>query len=572
MTAPCPTITSFHKRLYTVLPRGIGASRVRSNSVGTTSRTLHSYSPSLLPYFDPSTPPPSYRPSNTQLLSITRLPIEARIELEGSNHPQHAHNGATPPSSLALTPPHSSKSPSSFNGIPLSHLHAPPFFLYQPFMPPSCLPSAVLDPCSLPSTVSSKHRFHFDVGTYGIPKRPSPSVDACRDGAFDAEFWPHRLKLADGLDLAVQVGEDAYFVRDNAMGVADGVGGWSRTHLPKGALSPSALFARRLMHFCSAEVAAQVSSPALPFHNSPPSPKTSLFAYPPSSSPRAVTPQVAGDDCMEDLVDGLDVLLILDRAYERALKSHVIIPSTSATTPFLPASSKLEPLLTGSSTALLAVLDSAGSHVRPPEISVVPDVRAHDAVIRIAHLGDCMGMLVRGDEVIWRSEEMWWAFNTPLQLGPASSTSPSAAQVITLPVLADDILVLASDGLSDNLWDEEVLDEVVRFRRSFLASPVANGSQLPRRTLAGMLSEALCSRARKISQRRFKMTPTEETVPIPSEADDEIPFARRAREEGRLFSGGKPDDISVLVAVISPAEDYAQTSDDGNIRPSFPNL
>jgi hypothetical protein len=37
------------------------------------------------------------------------------------------------------------------------------------------------------------------------------------------------LKFGDGLDLAIQVGEDAYFVRDNAMGVADGVGGWCRT-------------------------------------------------------------------------------------------------------------------------------------------------------------------------------------------------------------------------------------------------------------------------------------------------------------------------------------------------------
>ena len=30
------------------------------------------------------------------------------------------------------------------------------------------------------------------------------------------------------------------------------------------------------------------------------------------------------------------------------------------------------------------------------------------AVIRIAHLGDCMGMLIRGDEIVWRTEEMWW--------------------------------------------------------------------------------------------------------------------------------------------------------------------
>jgi protein phosphatase PTC7 len=112
--------------------------------------------------------------------------------------------------------------------------------------------------------------------------------------------------------------------------------------------------------------------------------------------------------------------------------------------------------------------------------------------------------------------------------------------VFTLPVRADDILILASDGLSDNLWDEEVLDEVARFRRTFLASP-ANGSQLPRRTLAGMLSEALCSRARAVSQRRSKTTPTTEPMTILSDVIDEIPFARRAREEGRPFSGGKPD-------------------------------
>jgi protein phosphatase PTC7 len=37
------------------------------------------------------------------------------------------------------------------------------------------------------------------------------------------------------------------------------------------------------------------------------------------------------------------------------------------------------------------------------------------------------------------------------------------AQVVTLPMRTDDILVLASDGLSGNLWDENVLDKVVRF-------------------------------------------------------------------------------------------------------------
>jgi hypothetical protein len=119
-----------------------------------------------------------------------------------------------------------------------------------------------------------------------------------------------------------------------------------------------------------------------------------------------------------------------------------------------------------------------------------------------------------------------------------SSTPPSAAQVITLPVRADDILVLASDGLSDNLWDEDMLDEVVRFRHTFLTSTMASSLQLPRRTLAGMLSEALCSRARRVSQRRSTMMSAAETT---LEPDDEIPFGRRAREEGRPFRGGKLD-------------------------------
>jgi len=235
MTAPGPTIKSFHKRLYTVLPRGVSVPRVRSNSAGASSRALHTYSPSA-PYFSPSsTPPPSSRPSNPHLLSTTRLPIEARTEPEAPNsgHSQHAHTGPAPPSSLAINPPHSSNSSStSFNGVPLSNLHAPPFFLYHPLTPPSSLPAAVLDPCSLPcSSSTSKHRFHFDVGAYGIPKRHPSSIKSGCDGASDMDLWSQGSKLTDGLDLAVQVGEDAYFVRENAMGVADGVGGWSRTRM-----------------------------------------------------------------------------------------------------------------------------------------------------------------------------------------------------------------------------------------------------------------------------------------------------------------------------------------------------
>jgi hypothetical protein len=172
-------------------------------------------------------------------------------------------------------------------------------------------------------------------------------------------------------------------------------------------------------------------------------------------------------------------------------------------------------------------------------------------------------------------------FNTPVQLGPRSTTKPTDAQIITIPVQADDILILATDGLSDNLWDDEVLDEVVRFRRAFLKPRLddANASMhegladglLGRRTLAGMLSEALCSRARRVSERghgamKSSCLPkgnaasgeTEESFEM---MDGEVPFARRARENGRSFRGGKTDgECQTAIAQVESAELSFQTS------------
>lgn len=53
------------------------------------------------------------------------------------------------------------------------------------------------------------------------------------------------------------------------------------------------------------------------------------------------------------------------------------------------------------------------------------------------------------------------------------------AQVFTFPVRAEGILVLEPDGLSDNLCDEDVLDEVVRFWHTLFASYVSSGLQVP---------------------------------------------------------------------------------------------
>ena len=141
-----------------------------------------------------------------------------------------------------------------------------------------------------------------------------------------------------------------------------------------------------------------------------------------------------------------------------------------------------------------------------------------------------------------------------MQLGPLAPARPlTHAHTFTLPIQQDDILILASDGLSDNLWDEDVLDEVVRFRRPFLARGAkglgpaggAGPSKLERSAMAAMLSEALCSRARRVSELRRRGAGQEgggaEGKGAAREAELDLPFARRAREHGKAFCGGKPD-------------------------------
>ncbi|EAU84604.2 hypothetical protein CC1G_00123 [Coprinopsis cinerea okayama7 len=630
---------SIHSSLY----------RVRSNSLTSVHRPLHTTSVIPLTFFD--SPPPPLRPG--VLTSPNRLPTEHPTSNSSTQHSSHSHGGHPPlPLALGTTPSNSSSQIQSQYAL----------FTYS-----SSPPKSSSHPQPAHSTHETPHRapkrqrlkYQLDVGAYGIPKR-------CRTGETPRGLHTTRLSPQpsplDDLSLAVQVGEDAYFVRDNAMGVADGVGGWTRSkHHDPAQPSASALFARRLMHYCSAEI--ESSATAKPLNSSSSRPQFSFsthlkprpgerqnplfsnafYVWEEIEAQRQRQQELEEDllDSLDELSEGIDVLQILERAYDQTIKTHVSSncsspspshdassgnPSTpsQSSTSFSQRSKKSQeptPLMTGSSTALLAVLDHAPqppangnssmttlsivtSSAHPPLSSSAPSTsspfsnyaagtlhpsiylendaaQSCDAVIRIAHIGDCMGMLVRDEEIIWRSEEMWWDFNMPLQLGPATHptvTPSTTAHHFTLPVKADDILILASDGLSDNLWDEEVLDEVIKFRRSFLGkdsvpqpanaqsssstSTAESGSAdrlLRRKTLAGMLSEALCSRARKVSERRGTPKSSRSSTPpgAPFIDEDEVPFARRAREAGRTFRGGKHDDISVIVAVISPAHDDA---------------
>ena len=247
--------------------------------------------------------------------------------------------------------------------------------------------------------------------------------------------------------------------------------------------SPSALFAHRLMHYCCEEVAVGGGVDYV---------CESRHVFPLTSRPCHRTYTVRSsedlefsneyDDSIEELADGLDVLMVLERAYDKTLRAHVVSPPatttseaenlhpvsangssrTPASTSHVESAAPLsstpppcsptantratpgsrqpygptehttapnspplapQPLREGSSTALLAILDhTAVQAVKPPvPVPLLPrqwrvtdtqrttsDRAGTGAVLRVAHLGDCMAMLIRGDEIVWRTEEMWW--------------------------------------------------------------------------------------------------------------------------------------------------------------------
>ena len=102
----------------------------------------------------------------------------------------------------------------------------------------------------------------------------------------------------------------------------------------KGAPSPSALFARRLMHFCSAEVVAQATTPIVSFHDVPPLSKTPFFPYPAPASPTHSNSQEGpNDDTMEN--PRRRARYITHPRTGLALKAHAVAPCPLVSPPSL---------------------------------------------------------------------------------------------------------------------------------------------------------------------------------------------------------------------------------------------
>ncbi|CAO3598193.1 unnamed protein product [Absidia cylindrospora] len=256
----------------------------------------------------------------------------------------------------------------------------------------------------------------------------------------------------DNIYTSTQVGDDAYFLRSDSLGVSDGVGGW-RTHTG----ANPALYSRKLMHYAQLEL-DRIKSNVRPQH----------------------VPQHIANPV--EIMENAYHLTTLDAQNEG---------------------------IVGSTTACIVVL-------------------CQDE-LRVANLGDCGISVIRQNNYIFRSEEQQHSFNFPYQLGTASFDSPMDAQQFTIKVEEGDIMILASDGLFDNLYDDEIMEEV---QQCIEKDPSSSLSE----TTTQAISEALAFRAKVVSEDPDNPT---------------SPFQVRAMHEGLYYQGGKADDITLIVAVIN---------------------
>ena len=186
----------------------------------------------------------------------------------------------------------------------------------------------------------------------------------------------------------------------------------------------------------------------------------------------------------------------------------------------------------GSSTLLLGQLGSSvGS----------------SAQLYLANIGDSAALLLRptprrfarAGTVLWprlvaRTHEQTHYFNCPFQVAAEDMLAvvEGSTDVIQVDVRAGDIIVAATDGVTDNLFDERVQGLVAAEARRLVGPSAAE------------CSEALQAVADALAN---------EAVAVGSREDDPklaTPFSVHAGMEGYTAPGGKLDDVAVVVGVV----------------------
>lgn len=317
--------------------------------------------------------------------------------------------------------------------------------------------------------------------------------------------------------LSHSAGEDAYFLRPDSAGVADGVGGWAGV---KGA-NP-AYYAACLLHHASNEMAKYDlgltddldPSPTIETH------RDHLVGLPPIAlqwsrvDPRQILFRAAGR-IPRKVVGSSTAVIAAIRGEELRLAN---LGDSGArlfryTQPILdPSVASKQPKPTQNKPVFAP--SRAARHQRPHQVFL-----PFPPFLAKVHGG-------KGYQCLLRTQDQTHSFNFPFQLGTGSSNTAQDADNYTFPVQESDMVVLGTDGLFDNLFDNDLAHELEKWQMEGRPEGVQG------------VAQRIAQRAQEVSRDKRAVTP----------------FNTAAYEEGILFQGGKMDDITVVVLHIKEGD------------------
>jgi serine/threonine protein phosphatase PrpC len=151
-------------------------------------------------------------------------------------------------------------------------------------------------------------------------------------------------------------------------------------------------------------------------------------------------------------------------------------------------------------------------------------------------LGDSGFMIIRNNRIVYRSKDLLHGFNFPYQLAFMNehSNSPNDGFIRPFKLRVNDVIIMGSDGLFDNLFDEAIL-YYVKSEVKYLSSRIQKGYSETARKIAKHLT---------ITAKRIGEIVNDVSTPF-SEEVNSLQILNY-----KVFNG-KNDDTTVLAIIIS---------------------
>ncbi len=179
--------------------------------------------------------------------------------------------------------------------------------------------------------------------------------------------------------------------------------------------------------------------------------------------------------------------------------------------------------------------------------ALVIHIDAVKKTLHAANIGDSGFKIVRNfDRLVLSSTPQQHDFNFPYQLEHATSkngNSPTEADIIKTAVKVGDFMICGTDGVFDNLFDEDLLAISKSFQRSFVN--IVN----PERMKNFAIDKNVMKEIRNMLN-KFAFAIAKAASRNGNDPDYVSPFTIEGRKYGYNYVGGKLDDITVIVTLI----------------------